>query len=144
MPELDIASVPKGYLGEPLFQHPFVAEIRGSDSLLGSDSNFIQVHMQPSASSAWPASGTCCCAMRSARALVSRFIELPTIYRFFAGGDNSVRGFAYNELSPTDPVCAPQTARREPAQRRRLLQGRHPRGLHQGGRQGRHRPAPWR
>jgi translocation and assembly module TamA len=26
--------------------------------------------------------------------------------RFFAGGDNSVRGFAYDELSPVDTVCA--------------------------------------
>jgi translocation and assembly module TamA len=43
--------------------------------------------------------------------LVSRFSSLPTIYRFFAGGDNSVRGFYYNELSPTDPVCTPGTLR---------------------------------
>jgi len=41
--------------------------------------------------------------------LVSRFSQLPTVYRFFAGGDNSVRGFSYNELSPTEQVCAPQT-----------------------------------
>ena len=38
--------------------------------------------------------------------LVSRFSQLPAVYRFFAGGDNSVRGFAYNELSPLEPVCA--------------------------------------
>jgi translocation and assembly module TamA len=37
--------------------------------------------------------------------LVSGFSRLPAIYRFFAGGDNSVRGFYYNELSPTEPVC---------------------------------------
>jgi translocation and assembly module TamA len=38
--------------------------------------------------------------------LVSRFSNLPTVFRFFAGGDNSVRGFGYQDLSPTDPVCA--------------------------------------
>jgi translocation and assembly module TamA len=27
------------------------------------------------------------------------------VERFFAGGDNSVRGFAYNALSPTQQVC---------------------------------------
>src|SRR5256885_4571371 len=32
----------------------------------------------------------------------SRFSQLPTVFRFFAGGDNSVRGFAYNDLSPTE------------------------------------------
>jgi translocation and assembly module TamA len=38
--------------------------------------------------------------------LVSNFNDLPANYRFFAGGDNSVRGFAYNELSPLEgPVC---------------------------------------
>jgi translocation and assembly module TamA len=40
--------------------------------------------------------------------LVSEFSQLPTVFRFFAGGDNSVRGFAYNDLSPTQMthVCA--------------------------------------
>jgi translocation and assembly module TamA len=27
------------------------------------------------------------------------------VFRFFAGGDNSVRGFAYNDLSPLEAVC---------------------------------------
>jgi translocation and assembly module TamA len=36
--------------------------------------------------------------------LVSGFSQLPTVYRFFAGGDNSVRGFSYNALSPLDPA----------------------------------------
>jgi translocation and assembly module TamA len=30
VPELDLATVPPGYLGEPLFEHPFFAEIKGS------------------------------------------------------------------------------------------------------------------
>jgi translocation and assembly module TamA len=37
--------------------------------------------------------------------VVSRFSQLPVLERFFAGGDNSVRGFAYNSLSPTEDVC---------------------------------------
>jgi translocation and assembly module TamA len=37
-------------------------------------------------------------------ALVRNFDDLPGIYRFFAGGDRSVRGFAYNSLSPEEPV----------------------------------------
>jgi len=33
------------------------------------------------------------------------------VYRFFAGGDNSVRGFAYNELSPLEgPECQTNSA----------------------------------
>jgi translocation and assembly module TamA len=105
LPELDIASVPKDYLGEPLFEYPFVAQIRGSDSVLGSDSNFIQAHMQ--LENTFRLGGPWHLLLREevGASLVSRFSNLPTIYRFFAGGDNSVRGFYYNQLSPTDPVC---------------------------------------
>jgi translocation and assembly module TamA len=105
VPELDLASVPKDYLGEPLFQYPFIAQIRGSDSVLGSDSNFIQAHLQ--LENTFRLGGKWHLLLREevGASLVSRFSSLPTIYRFFAGGDNSVRGFYYNELSPTDPVC---------------------------------------
>jgi translocation and assembly module TamA len=105
VPELNIASVPKDYLGEPLFEYPFVAQIRGSDSLLGSDSNFIQAHVQ--LENTFRLGGPWHLLLREevGASLVSRFSSLPTIYRSFAGGDNSVRGFYYNELSPTDPVC---------------------------------------
>ena len=37
--------------------------------------------------------------------VVSNFNRLPAIMRFFAGGDNSVRGFAFDELSPSDTAC---------------------------------------
>jgi translocation and assembly module TamA len=33
---------------------------------------------------------------------VAEFQELPAQYRFFAGGDRSVRGYGYEELSPVD------------------------------------------
>jgi len=36
--------------------------------------------------------------------LVAQFSELPGTVRFFAGGDRSVRGFGYNELSPVTVV----------------------------------------
>jgi len=109
VPELDIASVPKGYLGEPLFEHPFFAEIKGSHSSLGSDSNFIQVHVQLEKVFHLGRKWHLLLRDEGGATLVSRFSQLPTVYRFFAGGDNSVRGFSYNELSPTEQVCAPQT-----------------------------------
>ena len=105
VPELDLASVPKDYLGEPLFQYPFVAEIRGSHSALGSDSDFIQAHME--LENTFRLGGPWHLLLREevGASAVSGFSSLPTIYRFFAGGDNSVRGFYFNELSPTEPVC---------------------------------------
>jgi translocation and assembly module TamA len=105
VPEVDLASVPKDYLGEPLFQYPFFATLRGSDSVLGSDSNFIQLHAQ--LENVFHLGGPWHLLLReeAGASLVSGFSELPAIYRFFAGGDNSVRGFYYNQLSPTEPFC---------------------------------------
>jgi translocation and assembly module TamA len=36
--------------------------------------------------------------------LVDQFDKLPTSYRFYAGGINSIRGYAYKELGPKDSV----------------------------------------
>jgi translocation and assembly module TamA len=106
VPELDLASVPKGYLGEPLFEHPFFAELKGSDAALGSDSNFIQLHVQAEKVFHMGRKWHLLLRDEVGATLVSRFSQLPAVYRFFAGGDNSVRGFAYNELSPLEAVCA--------------------------------------
>ena len=105
VPGIDIASVPKGYLGEPIFQHPFFAEIRGSDGAIGSDANFIQMHLQ--AERVFQIADKWHLLLRDevGATLVKNFSQLPAVMRFFAGGDNSVRGFAYNELGPVDTVC---------------------------------------
>jgi translocation and assembly module TamA len=106
VPEVDLASVPKGYLGEALFEHPFFAELRGSHSSLGSNSNFIQLHLQAERVFRLGKKWHLLLRDELGASLVSRFSQLPTVFRFFAGGDNSVRGFAYNDLSPTEAVCA--------------------------------------
>ena len=105
VPGIDVASVPKGYLGEPIFQHPFFAELRGSNAAIGSDSNFLQLHMQ--AEHVFQIADKWHLLLRDevGATLVSNFDRLPAIMRFFAGGDNSVRGFAFDELSPVDKVC---------------------------------------
>ena len=106
VPGIDVASVPKGYLGEPIFQHPFFAEVRGSNAAIGSDSNFLQFHMQ--AEHVFQIADKWHLLLRdeAGATFVNHFDRLPAIMRFFAGGDNSVRGFAYDELSPVDKVCA--------------------------------------
>ena len=106
VPGIDLASVPKGYLGEPIFQHPFFAEVRGSNAAIGSDSNFLQLHVQ--AEHVFQIADKWHLLLRdeAGATFVNNFDRLPAIMRFFAGGDNSVRGFAYDELSPVDKVCA--------------------------------------
>ena len=98
VPGIDVASVPKGYLGEPIFQHPFFAELRGSNAAIGSDSNFLQLHMQ--AEHVFQIADKWHLLLRDevGATLVSNFDRLPAIMRFFAGGDNSVRGFAFDGL----------------------------------------------
>jgi translocation and assembly module TamA len=106
VPGIDFASVPKGYLGEPIFQHPFFVELRGSNKAIGSDANFLQVHIQ--AERVYPIFDKWHLLLRDevGATLVQDFDRLPAIMRFFAGGDNSVRGFGFNQLSPVDTVCS--------------------------------------
>jgi translocation and assembly module TamA len=106
IPGIDIASVPKGYLGEPIFQHELFVEIKGSDSVIGSDSDFVQMHVQAERVFSIYPRWHLHVRDEFGATLVSRFSRLPVLERFFAGGDNSVRGFAYNDLSPTEDVCS--------------------------------------
>ena len=110
VPEIDLASVPKGFLGEPQFVRPFFAELKSSDSALGSDANFIQLHMQAERVFHLGRKWHLLLRDEVGATLVKNFADLPAFYRFFAGGDNSVRGFAYNELSPLEAVCTQNTA----------------------------------
>jgi translocation and assembly module TamA len=111
VPELNLARVPTGYLGEPLFERPFYATIKASHSALGSQADFLQLHLQ--AIRVFPLIPKWHLLMRGevGTTFVKNFNDLPAVYRFFAGGDNSVRGFAYNELSPLEgPVCQTNNA----------------------------------
>jgi len=80
----------------------FGFEFRGSGRTIGSDTSFVQV----SAWARWVRS-----VSDSSRILArasfgmtrkSDFDELPPSVRFFAGGDESIRGFGYNTLGPED------------------------------------------
>lgn len=109
IPGIDIASVPKGYLGEPIFQHGLFIEIKGSDGLVGLNTKFLQLHVQGERVFDIHPKWHLLLRDEIGATFVSRFSELPVVERFFAGGDNSVRGFAYNDLSPTEDVCTKDT-----------------------------------
>jgi translocation and assembly module TamA len=105
IPGIDIASVPKGYLGEPIFQHGLFLEIKGADGLIGANTRFIQAHLTGERVFNFYPKWHLLLRDEIGATAVSHFSEFPVIERFFAGGDNSVRGFAYNTLSPTEDVC---------------------------------------
>jgi len=61
---------------------------------------------QGSVSAVWmhplPWNGRFIGRMEQGATLVDQFDKLPTSYRFYAGGMNSIRGYAYKELGPKD------------------------------------------
>jgi translocation and assembly module TamA len=105
VPGVDIASVPKGYLGEPMFEHGFFAEIRGSQGAFGSKANFLQIHIQLQRVINLAPKWHLLLRDEVGATVASHFNEMPAVMRFFAGGEGSVRGFAYNDLSPTQDFC---------------------------------------
>jgi translocation and assembly module TamA len=107
VPGVAFALVPKNFLGEELFSRTFYAELIGSHSALGSDSNFLQLHLQSDRSFDLNYQWHLLLRGEVGVSLVDHFSELPGIYRFFAGGDRSVRGFAYDSLSPKDADGTP-------------------------------------
>ncbi len=106
IPGISFSLVPRKYLGEALFSRALYGELRGSNSALGSDSDFLQVRLQ--AERAWDLDQNRKWHLLlrgdfGATAL-SRTSGLAASQRFFAGGDRSVRGFGFRDLSPVEEV----------------------------------------
>lgn len=102
IPGVSLASVPRGYLGEALFSRALYAELRGSAPALGADDSFLQLRLELERvfdlGPRWHA------FLRGQLGVtwVSQTDSLPGTERFFAGGDRSVRGFGFSDLSPRD------------------------------------------
>jgi translocation and assembly module TamA len=95
-----VGSVPSGYLGQALFQQGFVAQLRLGSDLIGFGGQFAQLHLR--AQHAFDVSDDWHLLLRgeAGTSLVSRLSVLPGSLRFFAGGEGSVRGFLFDDLSP--------------------------------------------
>jgi translocation and assembly module TamA len=102
IPGISLALVPPNYLGEALFSRTLFLELRGSHSALGSDSNFLQAHVQAERVFDFERAPKWHVYMRGevGATALSRTSGLAPSQRFFAGGDRSVRGFGVNDLSP--------------------------------------------
>ena len=102
IPGISYASVPEGYLGEALFSRGLFAELRGSHSALGSDANFLQLRLQGERVVDLSRRWHVLLRGQLGASLVPKLTDLPGSQRFFAGGDRSVRGFGFDDLSPLD------------------------------------------
>ena len=104
VPGITVASVPEGFLGESLFSRTLYAEVIGSQKALGSDSDFVRLLVQSERQIDLTRKWHLLLRGELGTSLVKNFDEMPGIYRFFAGGDRSVRGFGYQTLSPKEMV----------------------------------------
>jgi translocation and assembly module TamA len=102
IPGISFALVPRNYLGEALFTRTLYTELRGSHNALGSDSDFVQVHVQGERVFDFEKARKWHVLVRGeiGATAASSTTGLAPSQRFFAGGDRSVRGFGLNDLSP--------------------------------------------
>jgi translocation and assembly module TamA len=121
VPSIVFASVPEGYLGEALFSRGLYAQLLGSTTTLGARENFLRLDVQ--AERVVDLSRLWHLLLRSefGASSISNVENLPGEYRFFAGGDRSVRGFAYDDLSPV--VLAPAAPGASPLTRQPVKPG---------------------
>lgn len=102
LPGLVWTSEPRLPQSRPRSAHKVALRLSGTDEVLGSDTAFIQAN----------AAGKAIFPLWSTARLITRaeigwtaeqdFDELPFSVRYFTGGDNTVRGYAYKSLGPTD------------------------------------------
>jgi len=102
VPAITYAAVPEGYLGEDLFSRSLYAELLGSHGVLGSNASFLRLDVRGERVLNFTDRWHLLLRSEVGTSAVNNFERLPGIYRFYAGGDRSVRGFAFEELSPID------------------------------------------
>jgi translocation and assembly module TamA len=102
VPGLTFARLPPDFLGTNALPTGFRAEVLASTEELGSDTNFTRVNVRDDRRFRINDDWQVYVRAEIGASVVGDFQELPASYRFFAGGDQSVRGYGYQELSPVD------------------------------------------
>ncbi len=100
IPGISFATLPPSLLERNPRRYSLYAELTGSPETLGSDATFLQLRLQ--AERVFDITRLWHLRVRGQTGVTwsDNFDTLPASHRFFAGGDNSVRGFGLNELSP--------------------------------------------
>jgi translocation and assembly module TamA len=102
VPGITFARLPPDFLGTNAVPTGFRAEVLASTSALGSDTNFTRIDLRDDRRFRLNKDWQIYLRAEVGASVVGDFEELPAEYRFFAGGDQSVRGYGYEELSPVD------------------------------------------
>ncbi len=102
VPGISYARLPQDFLGVNTVPRGFRAELLASTESLGSDTNFTRLVVGDERRFKLTEKWQLMLRGEVGASAVGEFQDLPAKYRFFAGGDNSVRGYGYQELSPVD------------------------------------------
>ena len=102
VPGITFARLPPDFLGTNALPTGFRAEVLASTSAARSDTNFTRVDVRDDRRFKLNDDWQIYVRAEIGASVVGDFEELPAQYRFFAGGDQSVRGYGYEELSPVD------------------------------------------
>ncbi len=102
VPGISYALLPPGFIAGGAAGRGLYGELSGSTSALGSDSDFLRLVVRDERRFDLGGPWHLTARAEVGTSAVGDFQDLPAQYRFFAGGDRSVRGYGYNELSPVD------------------------------------------
>ncbi len=105
-PGIGYAFVEEDYPPRPLAGHRSNVQTRGAVEGLISDTSFLQIYGNTKWVFKLWSGGRLIPRAEAGFTLIDELDTLPASVRFFAGGDTSVRGYAYNSLGPTDPLGA--------------------------------------
>lgn len=102
VPGITLARLPPDFLGVNALPRGFQVELLASTEEIGSDTNFTRILASDERRFRLSDKWRLQVRAEVGASAVGDFEELPAQYRFFAGGDQSVRGYGYEELSPVD------------------------------------------
>jgi len=102
VPGVSYARLPASFLDNDPVSRGLYIELLGSAGALGSDANFTRLLVRDERHFKLGDSWQLLLRAEIGASAIGDFEELPAQYRFFAGGDRSVRGYGYEELSPVD------------------------------------------
>lgn len=89
-------------LPRPLRGYKLQAEIKGASEDVFSDASFVQLTLQGKYIQSVSDRNRLIYRAQIGTTASSDFDDLPTTYRFFAGGDQNIRGYDYESISPVN------------------------------------------
>lgn len=102
VPGISWAEQPLPLTGRPRRGRRLNLKLSGTDEWLGSDTAFVQIDTSGKLILPLGSNARLLTRVEAGWTIKDDFSDLPFSVRYFTGGDNSVRGYAYKSLGPTD------------------------------------------